>query len=535
MPTRHGDGEGSTDREGIDMRACPVRRGIGRGRLEERNGQSGETRAERGSSLDGVDTDAGSARESERGVRPLRPGNAGGGKAPRFRRAFEDGKERRLATSLETPDKIRTLQRKLYGKAKAEPEFRFYLLHDKICRSDILAHAYALARSNAGTAGVDGVTFEDIERAGLEAWLEALREDLASMTYRPSPVRRVMIPKPGGGERPLGIPTIRDRVAQTAAKLVLEPIFEADLDDSAYGYRPKRSALDAIATTHRLIRRGYVDVVDADLSKYFDTIPHPDLLKSVARRIVDRKVLRLIKLWLSVPVEERDGAGRRRMSGGKSSRRGTPQGGVISPLLANLYMNRFLKFWRLKECETTFRAHLVNYADDFVILSRGHAAEALAWTRAVMTRLGLSINEAKTSLKDARAAGFDFLGYTFGPRYGQKGKRYLGARPSAKSLKRIKGKISDLLRPGNMGAWPHVRGRLNRLLGGWSAYFGYGTLNARSTGALIGTSATAFGASSIGEANATGAARDTIPGARSSGNLKCVASPASRPQRRPRA
>ena len=159
-------------------------------------------------------------------------------------------------------------------------------------------------------------------------------------------------------------------------------------------------------------------------------------------------------MWLSVPVEERDGAGRRRMSGGKSNRRGTPQGGVISPLLANLYMNRFLKFWRLKECETTFRAHLVNYADDFVILSRGHAAEALAWTRAVMTRLGLSINEAKTSLKDARADGFDFLGYTFGPRYGQKGKRYLGARPSAKSLKRIKGKISDLLRPGNMGAWP---------------------------------------------------------------------------------
>ena len=383
--------------------------------------------------------------------------------------------------SLETPDKIRTLQRKLYVKAKAEPAFRFYLLHDKISRSDILAHAYALARHNAGAAGVDGATFEDIERAGLEAWLEALREDLASMRYRPEPVRRVMIPKPGGGERPLGIPTIRDRVAQTAAKLVLEPIFEADLDDSAYGYRPKRSAGDAIATTHRLIRRGYVDVVDADLSKYFDTIPHADLLKSVARRIVDRKMLRpRVKspgVWLSAPVEERDDAGRRRMTGGKSNRRGTPQGGVISPLLANLYMNRFLRFWRLKECETTFRARLVNYADDFVILSRGHAAEALAWTRAVMTRLGLTINEAKTSLKDARAEGFDFLGYTFGPRYGRKGERYLGARPSAKSLRRIKGKISDLLKPGNMGAWPQVRGRLNRLLGGWSAYFGYGTLN----------------------------------------------------------
>ncbi len=477
-PTRHGDGEGSIHGEGIDMRPPGVRRGIGRGRSEERNGQTGETRVRRGFGLDDVFQGAGRKRESERGVRASRPGNAGGAKAPRFRRAFEDGKERRLATSLETPDKIRTLQRKLYVKAKAEPAFRFYLLHDKISRSDILAHAYALARSNAGAAGVDGATFEDIERAGLEAWLEALREDLASMRYRPEPVRRVMIPKPGGGERPLGIPTIRDRVAQTAAKLVLEPIFEADLDDSAYGYRPKRSAGDAIAATHRLIRRGHVDVVDADLSKYFDTIPHPDLLKSVARRIVDRKMLRLIKLWLSAPVEERDDAGRRRMSGGKSNRRGTPQGGVISPLLANLYMNRFLRFWRLKECETTFRARLVNYADDFVILSRGHAAEALAWTRAVMARLGLTINEAKTSLKDASAEGFDFLGYTFGPRYGRKGERYLGARPSAKSLRRIKGKISDLLRPGNMGAWPQVRGRLNRLLGGWSAYFGYGTLNA---------------------------------------------------------
>ncbi len=380
--------------------------------------------------------------------------------------------------SLETPDKIRTLQRKLYVKAKAEPEFRFYLLHDKICRADILAHAYALARCNDGAAGVDGVTFDDIERAGAEAWLEALREDLASMTYRPSPVRRVMIPKPGGGERPLGIPTIRDRVAQTAAKLVLEPIFEADFEDCAYGYRPERSAGDAIKATHRLIRQGYVDVVDADLSKYFDTIPHAELLKSVARRVVDAKVLRLIKLWLSSPVEERDGAGKRRVSGGKSNRRGTPQGGVISPLLANLYMNRFLKFWRVKECGKSFRAHVVNYADDFVILSRGHAVEALAWTRGVMAKLGLTINEAKTSLKNARVEDFDFLGYTFGRRYALNGKLYLGARPSMKSLTRIKGKISDLLRPCEMGAWPQVRRRLNRLIGGWSAYFGHGTLNA---------------------------------------------------------
>jgi RNA-directed DNA polymerase len=223
--------------------------------------------------------------------------------------------------SLATPDKIRTLQRKLYSKAKAEPAFRFYLLYDKICREDVLRHAYAVARSNAGAAGVDGVSFAQIEAQNVEAWLASLREELVSKTYRPQAVRRVMIPKPGGGERPLGIPTIRDRVVQTAAKLVLEPIFEADLEDSAYGYRPKRSAVDAVQEVHRLIGRGCTDVVDADLSKYFDTIPHDDLLKSVARRICDRHVLRLIKLWLKAPVEERDEDGTRRMGGGKGSRR----------------------------------------------------------------------------------------------------------------------------------------------------------------------------------------------------------------------
>src|SRR3954454_19211319 len=208
--------------------------------------------------------------------------------------------------SLETPEKIRTLQRKLYCKAKAEPAFRFYLLYDKICREDILRHAYRLTRANAGAPGVDGVTFAQIETQGVDAWLASLREELASKTYRPAPVRRVMIPKPGGGERPLGIPTIRDRVVQTAAKLVLEPIFEADFEDSAYGYRPRRGGVEAIKEVHRHICRGYTDVVDADLSKYFDTIPHRELMQSVARRIVDRHVLRLIKLWLKAPVEERD-------------------------------------------------------------------------------------------------------------------------------------------------------------------------------------------------------------------------------------
>jgi RNA-directed DNA polymerase len=379
--------------------------------------------------------------------------------------------------NLATPERIRSLQRKLYCKAKADPAFRFYTLYDKICRPDILEHAYALARANAGAPGVDGVTFAAIEALGLEEWLARLREELATKTYRPAPVRRVMIPKPGGGERPLGIPTIRDRVAQTAAKLVLEPIFEADFEDSAYGYRPRRGAADAIKEVHRLICRGYIDVVDADLSKYFDTIPHSDLLRSVARRVVDRQVLRLIKLWLKTPIEERDGEGTRRMTGGKGSPRGTPQGGVVSPLLANVYMNRFLKHWRLTGRGEVFQAHVVAYADDFVILSRGYAAEALAWTRAVMTKLGLTLNEAKTSLKDARKERFEFLGYSVGPHHRKwgGGRRYLSASPSKKSVQRIKTKVGELLVPGNKGPWPQVRNQLNSLLSGWSAYFSYGT------------------------------------------------------------
>ena len=378
--------------------------------------------------------------------------------------------------SLQTPDRIRTLQRKLYRKAKAEPAFRFYVLYDKICRDDVLHHAYRLARANAGSPGVDGMTFARIEAAGVQEWLAGLREELVSKTYRPQPVRRVMLPKPGGGQRPLGIPTIRDRVVQTAAKLVLEPIFEADFEDSAYGYRPNRGGGQAIKEVHRLICRGYTDVVDADLSGYFDSIPHADLMRSVARRVVDRHVLHLIKMWLKTPVEERDGNGKRRMSGGRKATRGTPQGGVASPLLSVIYMNRFLKHWRQTARGEAFRAHVVSYADDFVILSCGYAEEALAWTRAVMTKLGLTLNEAKTSVRNARQEHFDFLGYTFGPEHFRKdGHWYLGASPSRKSVQRLKTKVSDLLVPGEMGTWPDVRDRLNRLLRGWSVYFGYGS------------------------------------------------------------
>jgi len=378
--------------------------------------------------------------------------------------------------SLPTPSKIRELQNKLYRKAKNEPRYRFYLLYDKIWREDILAHAYEVARANQGAPGVDGEGFEQIETRGRKEWLSGIRQELRDKTYRPQPVRRVMIPKPGGGERPLGIPTIRDRVAQTAAKLVLEPIFEADLEPSAYGYRPKRSARDAIRRVHKLICDGYTDVVDADLSKYFDTIPHRELLRCVARRIVDGEVLRLIKMWLKAPVEERGEDGKKRLTGGKHRRCGTPQGGVASPLLANLYMNRLLKGWRQTKRGEQYDAQIVNYADDFVILSRGHAAEALNWTRQVVTRMGVTLNEAKTTVKQARQESFDFLGYRFGPhRYKKDGHWYLGASPSKKAVARIKGKVRDLLVRGRTEPWTEVRQRLNQILRGWSAYFGYGT------------------------------------------------------------
>ena len=378
--------------------------------------------------------------------------------------------------SLTTPSKIRELQIKLYRKAKNEPGYRFYMLYDKVYREDVLAHAYARARANQGAAGVDEQTFEEIESTGLGEWLTGIREELRNRTYQPQPVRRGMIPKPGGGERPLGIPTIRDRVVQTAAKLLIEPIFEADFEPNAYGYRPKRSAQDAIQEVHELLCEGYTDVVDADLSKYFDTIPHSELLQCVARRIVDKHMLHLIKMWLKVPVEEKDETGKKRLTGGKDNDRGTPQGGVVSPLLANLYMNRMLRGWRKTKRGEQYQARVVNYADDFVILSRSKAAEALEWTREVITKLGLTLNETKTCIRQAREESFNFLGYTFGPhRYRKDGHWYLGASPEKKAVARIKEKVGDLLVPSNVGTWPEVRDRLNRMLRGWSAYYSYGT------------------------------------------------------------
>jgi len=374
--------------------------------------------------------------------------------------------------SLETSDKVRELQIKLYRKAKSEPGFRFYQLYDKVYREDVLLRAWVQAKANQGAPGVDGESFEDIETKGVMEWLNGLRRELHDKTYQPQPVRRVMIPKPGGGERPLGIPTVRDRVAQTAAKLILEPIFEADLEPNAYGYRPQRSAQDAIQKVGELLQQGYTDIVDADLSKYFDNIPHAELMECVARRIVDRQMLHLIQMWLKVPVEERDEKGKRQLTGGKDNDRGTPQGGVISPLLANLYINRMLKGFRQTRRGEQYRAHIVNYADDFVILSRGKAAEALEWTRGVLERLKLTLNEKKTSIRNARQERFDFLGYTFGPHFSQRtGRQYLGYSPSQKSVKRIRGNVREHLGRNNTQPWGEVRDRLNQKLRGWAQYF----------------------------------------------------------------
>lgn len=379
--------------------------------------------------------------------------------------------------SLATPEKLRRLQEALYTKAKQEPAYRFYLLYDKVFRQDILAHAYALSKQHGGAPGVDGVTFADIEAAGVEPWLAAVQEALRTETYRPQPVRRVLIPKPGGtGERPLGIPTIQDRVVQTAALLILQPIFEADLEPTAYGYRPGRTALEAVQVVHRALCAGHTEVIDADLSSYFDSIPHADLMKSLARRLSDRRMLRLLKRWLKAPVAERGTDGGWRFTGGKRSTRGTPQGGVVSPLLANVYMNRYLKVFRLRGLDRRYGARLVNYADDLVVLCRQGAAEVLAQSRRWFTQMGLTLNEQKTRVLQGRTESFTFLGYTFGPmHYRKDGHWYLGAAPAKKAVQRVKGRIRGLLRPGNQAPWTVVQQALNRVLRGWANYFAYGT------------------------------------------------------------
>jgi len=383
--------------------------------------------------------------------------------------------------SLKPPeDKVAKLQAALHGKAKAFPNYRFYLLYDKLYRPDVLAEAYRCCRGNHGAPGVDGQTFADIEEYGRERWLGELAEELRKKTYKPQAVLRKWITKADGKQRPLGIPTIRDRVVQMAAVLVLEPIFEADLQPEQYAYRTGRSQHDALGAVNDLIRAGYSEVVDADLSGYFDTIPHAELMKSVARRVSDRHMLHLVKMWLEAPVEETDEQGRKqRTTRNKDEGRGTPQGGVASPLLANLYMRRFVLGWKTLGHEQKLDARLVNYADDFVICTRpGRAQAAMEAMRGIMGKLKLTVNEKKTRICRLPEETFNFLGYTFGRLYSfRTGRFYLGLAPRDDRIQGACREISE--RTDRRTTSQDVREvvtDLNQQLRGWSCYFSVGTV-----------------------------------------------------------
>jgi group II intron reverse transcriptase/maturase len=382
--------------------------------------------------------------------------------------------------SLATPPKVEKLRAALHAKAKSAPNYRFYMLHDKVYRADILEFAYRLCRANGGAPGIDGMTFAAIETYGVAQWLGELAEELRRKTYQPSPVRRVWIPKPDGKQRPLGIPTVKDRVVQMAAVLVLEPIFEADLPPEQYAYRSGKSAHDAIRHVHSLVNAGHTEVVDADLSGYFDSIPHAELMKSVARRVSDRHVLHLIKMWLVAPVEETDERGHtHRTTRNKDEKRGSPQGAPISPLFSNLYMRRFVLGWKALGHEQRLDARIVNYADDFVICCRGTAAEAMIAMRQMMEKLKLTVNERKTRLCRLPEDTFNFLGYTIGRCYSPRtGRAYYGTRPSAKTVTRLCREISDMTsRRWTLQDTADRVANLNRVLIGWSNYFCLGSVS----------------------------------------------------------
>jgi RNA-directed DNA polymerase len=385
-----------------------------------------------------------------------------------------------IGVSLTPPETVGKLQTALHTKAKNAPDYRFYALYDKLYRRDVLRYAFDRCRRNDGAPGVDRQAFRDIEEYGVDRWLDELTEELRSGTYQSQPVRRLNIPKDGqpGKFRPLGIPCIKDRVVQTAAMVVLEPIFEVDLEPEQHAYRPERNGVDAVRRVERHLRTGHTEVVDADLSGYFDSIPHAELMKSVSRRISDGRMLRLFKMWLESPVEETDAKGdRHRTTRNKDLGMGTPQGSPISPLLSNLYMRRFVKGWRTGGHERRLDAHVVNYADDFVICCRGTADEAMTVMREMMSKLKLTVNEKKTRLCRLPEETFNFLGYTLGRNYDcRTGEPYLGPRPSRQKIARIGREIHELTT--RRTTWLEVDElirRINAKLRGWSNYFRIGT------------------------------------------------------------